>query len=100
MQRNSLRAAAIGAALLAAMAGSALADIKDYEFQLVDKEVKQGDDGHRRQAGPQTFRPRHSRCGDLRQAHRYGPDAMEAMTAPLEAVTCDASPASTASRPT
>ena len=43
MQRNFLRTAAIGAALLAAMAGSALADIKDYEFQLVDKEVKQGE---------------------------------------------------------
>ena len=43
MQRQFLRAAAIGAALLAAMATTVLADIKDYEFQLVDKEVKQGE---------------------------------------------------------
>ena len=43
MQRKTLRAAAIGAALLAAMAATALADSKDYEFQLVDKEVKHGE---------------------------------------------------------
>lgn len=43
MQRFNLRAAAFGAALLAVMATTAQADIKDYEFQLVDKEVKQGD---------------------------------------------------------
>ena len=43
MQRKTLRAAAVGAALLMLGALAALADIKDYEFQLVDKEVKQGD---------------------------------------------------------
>ncbi len=42
MQGSSLPAAAIGVALLIGMAGSALADTKDYEFQLLDKEVKQG----------------------------------------------------------
>ncbi len=73
MQRKTLRAAAIGAALLAAMAATALADSKDYEFQLVDKEVKTGRGDDRGQARPQAFRPGHSRCGDLRQAHRHGP---------------------------
>ena len=43
MQRNCLSAAALGALLLAAIAGSALADTKDYEFQLIDKEVKKGE---------------------------------------------------------
>ena len=43
MQRKTLRAAAIGAALLALVSVAAVADEKDYEFQLVDKEVKQGD---------------------------------------------------------
>jgi hypothetical protein len=42
MRRNTLRAGAIGATLLAAMATTALADIKDYEFQLVGEEVRQG----------------------------------------------------------
>ena len=43
MQRNTLRAVALGAALLALVSVAAVADEKDYEFQLVDKEVKQGD---------------------------------------------------------
>ena len=43
MQLKTLRAVAIGAVLLSAMAATALADSKDYEFQLVDKEVKQGE---------------------------------------------------------
>lgn len=43
MQRRILRAAAVGAALLMLGGTAALADPKDYEFQLVDKEVKQGD---------------------------------------------------------
>ena len=42
MQRHSLRAAAVGVAFLIAMAGSVRADSKDYEFQLLDKDVKQG----------------------------------------------------------
>jgi hypothetical protein len=37
------RAALAAAALSVAMAASALADIKDYEFQLVNQEVKKGD---------------------------------------------------------
>ena len=42
MQAKLLRRVALSAVLLAAMATSALADIKDYEFQLVTKEVKHG----------------------------------------------------------
>ena len=42
MQRKTPRAVAIGVALLAAMAVTASADSKDYEFQLVDKEGAQG----------------------------------------------------------
>lgn len=43
MTHAILRAAALGAALLAAAAAPALADNKDYEFQLVEKNVKQGE---------------------------------------------------------
>ena len=43
MQRKTLRAVAVGTALLIGITSAVLADIKDYEFQLVDKEVKQGD---------------------------------------------------------
>ncbi len=43
MQRKTLRAVAVGTALLIGFTSAVLADIKDYEFQLVDKEVKQGD---------------------------------------------------------
>lgn len=44
MQRSPvLRAVAVGVALLAGTAGSAFADAKDYEFQLLDKEAKKGE---------------------------------------------------------
>lgn len=43
MQRKTLRAATFGAALLALLSVAAVAGEKDYEFQLVDNEVKQGD---------------------------------------------------------
>ena len=68
---------ALGAALIGVpLIGSstlARADAKDYEFQLVQKEMKKGDgaivavrlvDQADRQAGP--------RCRDLRQADRHG----------------------------
>ena len=87
MQRNFLRTAAIGAALLAAIAGSALADIKDYEFQLVDKEVKQG-------ATVIAVKLIHKPSGRaipdaviFAKRIDMGPESMESMTAPLEAVT-------------
>ena len=87
MQRNFLRTAAIGAALLAAMAGSALADIKDYEFQLVDKEVKQGDAVI---AVKLIHKPSGRAIPDaviFAKRIDMGPESMESMTAPLEAVT-------------
>ena len=40
---SALRAAAVGAAFVICLASTALADIKDYEFQLVDKSVKEGE---------------------------------------------------------
>ncbi len=43
MRRNTLRASAIGATLLAAIATTALADINDNEFEFVGREVEQGE---------------------------------------------------------
>ena len=87
MQRNFLRTAAIGAVLLAAMAGSALADIKDYEFQLIDKEVKQGEAVI---AVKLIHKPSGRAIPDaviFAKRIDMGPESMESMTAPLEAVT-------------
>jgi hypothetical protein len=85
MQRRTSRAAAIGAALLAAMAATAVADSKDYEFQLVDKEVKQGE-------ATIAVKLVHKPSGRLipdavifAKRIDMGPDDMAAMTAPLEA---------------
>ena len=84
MQRKILPAGAIGAALFAAMAATALADSKDYEFQLVDKEVKQG-------AATVAVKLVHKPSGRaipdaviFAKRIDMGPDDMEAMTAPLE----------------
>jgi len=85
MQRSSLRAAFVAVALLTGMAGSALADAKDYEFQLLDKEVKQG------QAVISVklvHKPSgRSIPGAVIFAKRIdmGPESMGEMTAPLEA---------------
>ena len=85
MQRSSLRAAAVGVALLMGMAGSALADAKDYEFQLLDKEVKQG-------AAVISVKLVHKPSGRaiadaviFAKRIDMGPEAMEGMTAPIEA---------------
>ena len=85
MQRKSLRAATLGAALLA-MATTALADIKDYEFQLVDKEVKQGEATI---AVKLVHKPSGRAIPDaviFAKRIDMGPDKMEGMTAPLEQV--------------
>jgi hypothetical protein len=85
MQRYSLRAAAMGAVL--AVATSALADLKDYEFQLVDKEVKQGEVII---AVKLVHKPSGRAIPDaviFAKRIDMGPEAMEAMTAPLEAVS-------------
>ena len=83
MQRKTLRAAAIGAALFA-MASTALADSKDYEFQLVDKEVKQGEATI---AVKLVHKPSGRAIPDaviFAKRIDMGPDDMAAMTAPLE----------------
>ena len=84
MQRNTLRAAAFGAALLALVSTAAMADVKDYEFQLVDKEVKQGE-------ATITVKLVHKTSGRaipdaviFAKRIDMGPDGMAAMTAPLE----------------
>ena len=83
MQRKSLRAA-LGAVLLTALATSAFADIKDYEFQLVQNEVKQG-------AATIAVKLVHKPSGRaipdaviFAKRIDMGPDKMEGMTAPLE----------------
>jgi hypothetical protein len=86
MRRNILRAGAIGAALLAAMATMSLADSKDYEFQLVDKEVKQGDAVisvklvHKPSGRPIPDAVIFAKRIDM------GPDGMAMMDSPLEPV--------------
>ena len=51
----SRKAAALAAAF-ALWAASAVADVKDYEFQLVQSEVKKGDGDHRRAPAQQQNR--------------------------------------------
>lgn len=87
MQRSSLRPAALGVALLMGMAGSALADTKDYEFLLLEKEVKRG-------AAVISVKLVHKPSGRavtdaviFTKRIDMGPDGMEAMTAPIEAVS-------------
>ena len=84
MQCNLVRTAALGAVLLSAMVPAAVADSKDYEFQLVDKEVKQG-------AATISVKLVHKPTGKaipdaviFAKRIDMGPDQMEAMTAPLE----------------
>ena len=87
MQRSSLRAALVAVALLTGMAGSALADAKDYEFQLLDKEVKQGQAVI---AVKLVHKPSGRAIADaviFAKRIDMGPDGMETMTAPIEAVT-------------
>ena len=87
MQRNSLSAAALGAVLLAAIAGSALADTKDYEFQLIDKEVKKGEAVI---AVKLVHKPSGRAIPDaviFAKRIDMGPDGMEMMAAPIEAVS-------------
>jgi len=86
MRRNSLRAGAIGAALLTAMATTSLADSKDYEFQLIDKEVKQGDAVI---AVKLVHKPSGRAIPEaviFAKRIDMGPDGMEMMDSPIEAV--------------
>ena len=87
MQRNCLSAAALGALLLAAIAGSALADTKDYEFQLIDKEVKKGEAVI---AVKLVHKPSGRAIPDaviFAKRIDMGPDGMEMMAAPIKAVS-------------
>lgn len=84
MTRAFLRAAAMSAALLTVATTPALADSKDYEFQLVEKDVKQGD-------ATITVKLVHKPSGKaipdaviFAKRIDMGPDQMEGMTAPLE----------------
>jgi len=86
MKRSTLRAAALGSALLTAFATTALADIKDYQFQLVDKEVKQGE-------ATISVKLMHTPSGRaipdaviFAKRIDMGPDKMEGMTASLEPI--------------
>jgi hypothetical protein len=69
------------------MTGSALADAKDYEFQLIDKEVKKGE-------AVIAVKLVHKASGRavpdaviFAKRIDMGPDGMEMMAAPIEAVT-------------
>ena len=84
MQPKTPSAVAIGAVLLAALGATALADSKDYEFQLVDKEVKQGEAAI---AVKLVHKPSGRAIPDaviFAKRIDMGPDDMAAMTAPLE----------------
>lgn len=86
MQRSlALRAAVIGFALLVGMAGSVRADAKDYEFQLIDKEVKKG---VAIIAVKLIHKPSGRAVTDaiiFAKRIDMGPDGMEMMAAPIEA---------------
>jgi len=88
MQRSSaLRAAVIGFALLKAMTGSALADVKDYEFQLIDKELKKGETVI---AVKLVHKPSGRAVPDaviFAKRIDMAPDGMEMMASPIEAAS-------------
>lgn len=82
----TMRAAALGSVLLAATAATATADIKDYEFQLVAKELKQGET---EVAVKLVHKPSgHIVPNAVIFAKRIdmGPDGMETMESPIEAM--------------
>ena len=87
MQRSSaLRAAAIGVALLMGM-GSAFAGANDYEFQLLDKEVKKGEAVI---AVKLVHKPSGRAIPDaviFAKRIDMAPDGMEMMASPIEAVS-------------
>ena len=85
MIKNFARAAAIAAALTMATM-PAWADVKDYEFQLVSKEVKKGDAVI---AVKLVHKPSGRAIPDaviFAKRIDMGPDNMASMAAPLEAV--------------
>ena len=84
MTRSFLRAAAMSAALITAAAAPVFADSKDYEFQLINKEVKEGDATI---AVKLIHKPSGKAVPDaviFAKRIDMGPDQMEGMTARLE----------------
>ena len=86
MLRKITRVAALGSTLLAATIATARADIKDYEFQLVANEFKQGE-------AEVAVRLVHNPSGRavpdaviFATRIDMGPDGMETMESPIEAV--------------
>ncbi|NOT72567.1 MAG: FixH family protein [Hyphomicrobium sp.] len=84
MKRNFLRAAAVGTALFTAMPAPVLAAGKDYEFQLIEKEVKQGVETIAVKLIHKTSGRAIPDAVIFAKRIDMGPDKMEAMTAPLE----------------
>ena len=83
---NCLRAAALAPCCSPRWPATALADTKDYEFQLIDKEVKKGEAVI---AVKLVHKPSGRAIPDaviFAKRIDMGPDGMEAMTAPIEAV--------------
>jgi hypothetical protein len=87
MQPHLLRAAAAGVALLMGMAGTALADAKEYKLLLLDKDVKMG---AAVVSVKLVHKPSGRAVGDaviFAKRIDMGPDGMEMMAAPIEAVS-------------
>ena len=85
------RAALVAAVLTLAMAASAAADIKDYEFQLVTQEASKGDAVI---AVKLVHKPSGRAIPDaviFAKRIDMAPDNMAAMTAPLELMPTDVS---------
>jgi hypothetical protein len=87
MMKRYVRAALAAAALTVAIAASAWADTKDYEFQLVNQEVKEGD-------AVITVKLVHKPSGRaipdaviFAKRIDMGPDNMASMAAPIEPVS-------------
>ena len=86
MLRNITRVAALGSALLAMTAATATADIKDYEFQLVANEFKQGE---AEVVVKLMHKPSSRAVPDaviFATRIDMGPDGMEMMESPIQAV--------------
>lgn len=89
MQRKILRAAALSIALVGASTTAALADIKEYEFELVDPPLKQG---QATLVVKVVHKPSSRAIPDaviFAKRLDMGPDNMAAMIAPLESLPSD-----------
>ncbi len=89
MQSQSWRAAALGAAgllMVACPTSTTFADIKDYEFQLIDQEVKAGEAVIAVKLVKKSSGQPVSDAVIFARRIDMGPDQMKSMTAPLEAM--------------